>query len=121
MTETDPTGRIQIVHSEEYILGYDALSAQPSRGDSGQDNVNFFEMDLRNGRLKKYTGSYVAYWKGVLCGQSRERDHLYNVVVSVHGRSNLAVFPVPENAEKQTVLKALEDALGEFRIHLYNS
>jgi len=104
---------ISIVTLEHYLLSHDELSQQAERGDVAADNLLFFKLDLRQGKLDRYEeGSFVAYHKGVLCGQSVQGLKLFNTAKGYYGDSNLAVFRLPKKGE--TLKKTLEDALGEF-------
>ena len=67
-------------------------------------------MDLRNGTLKFYEGTFVAYWKGILCGQSVNGEALLKRASDYYGSSNLAIFKVPLDGKKVN----LEEALGQF-------
>jgi len=104
---------LSIVTLEHYLLSRDELAQQAERGESAADNLLFFKLDLRQRRLNRYQeGSYVAYHKGVLCGQSFQRLNLFNAAKKYHGSSNLAVFKIPKKGE--IIEKTLEEALGEF-------
>ena len=83
----------------EFLLSHDALAKQPDRGDDGSSNAPCFKEDYEQGKLNRYRGTYVAYHKGVLCGQSKEGDLLYKAATNYYGRSNLVVFEVPKNPD----------------------
>ncbi len=104
---------IKVVDLREFILSHDALSIAPERGKSHEDNMFWFEHDLRSGHLKQYTGTFVAYQIGILCGQSRDGEKLYDQAHAYYGSSNLAVFPVPENLDG--LAKAIENGKGWFK------
>lgn len=78
----------------EFILTPGALSSQPDRGKDA-DNTEYFGKDLESGRLNAFRGSFVAYQKGVLCGQSKDRDLLFRSARACYGQSSLDVFQVP--------------------------
>ncbi|MBI2110235.1 hypothetical protein HYT51_00440 [Candidatus Woesearchaeota archaeon] len=104
---------ISIVTLENYLLSHNELAQQAERGDVAADNLLFFKLDLRHGKLDRYEeGSFVAYHKGVLCGQSFNRHNLVNTAIGYYGDSNLAVFRIPKKGE--ILEKTLEDALGKF-------
>ena len=94
----------------EFILNHGALSRQATRGDRARDNVPCFSDDLRDGLLEPYNGTFVAYHKGTLCGQSSDGPALYTRAKDYYGSSDLAVFRVP-SAGRQL---PLEGALGQY-------
>jgi len=96
----------------EYLLDHGGLSQFPDRGLNGTVNGPYFIKDLVENRLDSYQGEFVAYHKGVLCGQSADGEDLYKTARNYFGASNLAVFRVPNN--KETVENSLERALGEY-------
>ncbi len=62
-----------------YYLSHGELSQLSERGNSERDNIPSFRDDLRMGFLIGYDGTFVAYHKGVLCGQARDGDELLSV------------------------------------------
>lgn len=98
--------------SYEYILSHEELARQEVRGDVGLDNIPFFKMDFRRGTLDCYKGTAVAYHKGILCGQSENKEGLFEQAKSYYGSSNLAVFEVPNNTTG--LEKSINEALGDF-------
>jgi len=72
------------------ILSHKLLSQQPPRGESREDNVPGFRTDYANGLFEGYPGTAVAYQKGILCGQSRKPQDLYEKAVEYYGSSSLA-------------------------------
>ncbi len=81
----------------EYYLTHGALAQQPTRAG---DNQSLFVHDLIDGRFLGYRGSYVAYQKGVLCGQSVDGETLFDCTGRYYGISSLGVFKVPSRTEK---------------------
>ncbi|MBI4176337.1 MAG: hypothetical protein HY518_03970 [Candidatus Aenigmarchaeota archaeon] len=96
-----------------YLLCHQMLSRQPDRGLSRDDNRPYFKKDLSAGRLSPYVGEWVAYWKGILCGEGEEGEALYRKASVYYGATNLAVFRVPLDDEPlEGVLHG--GALGKF-------
>ena len=111
---------LRIIKLEEYILSHGGLSKQLDRGETAADNLLFFKLDLRQRRLNRYQeGSYVAYHKGVLCGQSSEGLRLFNTAKEYYGSSNLAVFKIPKKDERLSELVGV--ILGDGNVSSYNS
>lgn len=81
----------------EFYLSHGALAQQPSQFG---DDRSLFVHDLIDGKFKDYRGSFVAYQKGVFCGQSGDGQHLYNCLGRYYGVSSLVVFRVPARSEK---------------------
>ncbi len=96
----------------EYLLDHSGLSSFPDKGINGKVNVPCFKEDFEKGRLEFYQGTSVAYHKGVLCGQSSDGSDLYDKAKGYYGKSNLAVFRVPNVGE--TLDSVLEEAMGEY-------
>jgi hypothetical protein len=90
----------------DYILSHDALSKQKERAETGSNNDFFFRKDFENHLLDKYKGTSVLYWKGIMCGQSKDGRKLWQKASSYYGQSNLTVFLVPQSLEE------LNHALG---------
>lgn len=90
----------------EYLLTHQQLSKKADRGTDLKDNDFLFQIDFKKGRLDHYKNTYVAYQKGVLCGQSREISLCRNAA-DYYGASSLTVFKVPEN------INDLEKAVSE--------
>ena len=91
--------KLQIVALREYILGIEKLMEEPGRGIDHVDNAPYFKVDFLELKLKSYTGTFVAYQKGILVGQSKDGNLLYHEFSCLHGGSNLTVFGVPEDRE----------------------
>ena len=102
---------INTVELKEYILGYAALARAPERGHVAEDNPTFFKIDFRNGALNQYVGTYVAYHKGILAGQSEDGEALFRKFKSMHGSSSLTVFRIPENNKE--LAQAVENAIDK--------
>ncbi len=96
----------------EYLLDHGGLSSFPDKGSDGKVNIPCFRTDFEEGRLEFYRGESVAYHKGVLCGQSVNGKNLYDRAKEYYGKSNLAVFKVPN--DRETLDDVLRDALGEY-------
>ena len=97
---------------KEYLLDHRGLSSFPDKGSNEKVNVPCFKEDFERGRLDFYRGTSVAYHKGVWCGQSSDRNDLYEAEKGYYGKSNLAVFQVPSKGE--TLDTILTEALGEY-------
>ncbi len=97
-----------------YILNHGSLSKQPYRGDSEKDNIPGFKEDLKNGVLDMFKESYgyALYHKGVLCGIGHDGARLLENAQNYYGKSDLAMFKIPENPE--TIDDVLAIASGEF-------
>ena len=80
----------------EFILDHDGLAKQKIRAEELSDVKSFFKMDYRNGTLESYKGTFVLYWKGILCGQSANAERLLKKAQNYYGRSNLLLFEVPK-------------------------
>ena len=98
----------RIIH-EEFLYSHEELS----KHDRGIDapNQQWFQSDFTQGLLDRYTGTFVAYHKGVLCGQSKDGKGLYEEAQQYFGSSNLAVFLVPSTWED--IDEALKSSFGE--------
>lgn len=81
-----------------FVLSHLGLCRQENRGPDAQ-NLHYFTVDLRDLKLQEYEGTFVAYQTGVFCGQYVDGDFLFREAESIHGRSSLAVFLVPESEE----------------------
>lgn len=95
--------RLQIIVHEEYILEKKDFEIEKRKREGegmDKDNKRSFLIDLSNGHLARYTGTYLAYKDGVLCGQSRDRDKLLENANYEFCQSNLSVFKVPKIGEK---------------------
>ena len=91
--------KIEIVESsaepqQNYLLSHGSLAKIPDKGRNGTVNLPCLREDLDNGRLDQYRGSWVAYHKGVLCGESSEGRGLYEAAWTYYGKSNLTIFRV---------------------------
>lgn len=58
----------------EYLLDHDELSQFPDKGTNGTVNSPCFIKDLVENKLDGYRGEWVAYHKGVFCGESRRGE-----------------------------------------------
>ena len=94
---------------EESILHHGAEAKLPNRCDSEGDNIVLFVADLKDGKLDSYKGTYVAYQKGNLVGQSKDGDKLWQAAGAYYGSSSLTVFKVPEKPEDVKNLRAYMD------------
>jgi hypothetical protein len=106
---------IMVLHEgkaqRDYYLTHGELSQLPEGGKSEKANVPAFQEDFRKGFLIGYDG-FVAYHKGVLCGQARDGRELLETTQRYYGSSNLAVFRVPQGDE--TIDDVLKDGRGQF-------
>lgn len=104
---------VEILDSpKEFILSHDLLASQRDRGDSASANIPNFKQDYLKGRLRNYNNTFVAYHKGVLCGQSKYKQELFDKATNYYGFTNLAVFRVPvffNNLED-----SVKHAIGDF-------
>mgnify|MGYP001560746907 CR=1 FL=1 len=80
----------------EFVLSHHALSKVPDRCETRGENKTVMSADLKTGMLDHYKGSFVAYQKGVLCGQSADAARLTKAAGMYYGDSGLSVFKVPE-------------------------
>lgn len=88
---------ITIFDGKEYILSNEELSKHKNRAELETDNFRCFYKDLVSEDLISiYGGTFVAYQKGILCGQSKNRDLLKDIAKCYYGSSSLSVFLVPE-------------------------
>jgi len=95
-------GRLQIIIHEEYVLekkDFEIEKSEREKEGIGTDNKMNFFIDLLNGHLTRYRGTYVAYKDGVLCGQSRDRDKLLENAVYEFCGLKLSLFKVPKDGE----------------------
>ena len=82
----------------EYLLSHEGLCKIPERaGESDEEVRRCFEEDLKEGRLRGYEGTFVAYQKTVFCGQSKSRNKIVRGAKGYYGSSSLRVFEVPED------------------------
>ena len=95
---------------EEYILSHGDLAREPE-GPNGLANAVCFMADLWRQRLEPYRGTFVAYHRGVLCGQSANRDVLWTEASAYYGSSTLAVLHVPVAGEATI---SFANAVGDF-------
>jgi len=100
-------GRLENIQPREFILTHTGLSHIKDRCVSRGGNGYWFLHDLFDRDLKGYEGTFVAYQKGILCGQSENGKLLYDDASSYYGSSGLSVFRVPQNRE------TLEDMFKE--------
>lgn len=103
--------KLQIVQFREYILSIEKLIEEPGRGIDHADNAPYFKVDFLEMKLDRYKGTYVAYHKGILAGQSKDGNLLFHEFSCVHGDSSLMVFRVPENRE------SLDAAVADAILH----
>lgn len=99
---------IKITTLEEYILSHEELEKQRTKKDFKHDNLFYFADDLIKGRLDKHKESYVLYLRGVLCGQSKDKDLLTKTALDYYKSPNISVFRVPTNRENFRELKEIE-------------
>jgi hypothetical protein len=102
---------VNILNPTEYILNHGDLVHQRDRGDSASANIPCFKEDVLNGRLNNYKETFVAYQKGILCGQSKNQEELFKKATGYYGFSSLAVFMVPKE------ISQLENSIKEARGH----
>lgn len=105
------TDSIQILDSKKgkvitkfknFILSHQGLANQPYRVyDYGLlKNPVYFLADLGSGKLRNYSGSFVAYHHGVFCGSHDDGTELFEKAGSYYGGSSLSVFKVPGRNER---------------------
>ena len=107
----DAEDKLDVVTLREYILSHGELAKQPDRGARQADNPAFFKADFLEGRLDRYEGTFVAYQKGVLCGQSEDGEKLHHQAACYYGTSGLTVFQVPLKKDHKWADNAIENAL----------
>jgi hypothetical protein len=103
---------INLLNPNEYILNHDDLASKRDRGDSASANIPCFKEDFLKGRLNNYKETFVAYQKGILCGQSKNQEELFKKATSYYGFSSLAVFMVPK--EISQLENSVKEARGQF-------
>lgn len=103
--------KLAVVMLTEYILRHDELAAQPDRGRSQSENGAFFRVDFLEGKLDRYEGTFVAYQKGILCGQSADGEKLHHQASAYYGGSGLTVFQVPLKRDNEWLDNAIANAL----------
>jgi len=91
----------------EFILSHDALSQQMVREG---DNVKLFREDYINKALNPFLNSFVAYQKGILCGQSACKEQLFKRAGGYYGTSSLMVVYVPNTFKNLST--AISKAMG---------
>jgi hypothetical protein len=92
----------------EYILDHRELAKRPDRSTSAEGNIHVFMKDVENGLLVPYERTFIAYQKGVLCGQSRNGKKLYGIASGYYGSSGLSVFKVPTRGKEASYIRSLE-------------
>lgn len=103
----------------EFLLGHGALAYMPDRGNSDDDNPKHFHEDFNQGVLDDFKGTFVAYWKGMICAQSCNRKRLMREIKDYHGSSNMTIFRVPKEAG--AIERAIEMAIPESEICMARS
>ncbi len=91
----------------EYVAGPEVLKKLNAQG-SNLTNLPAFESDLKEGRLDAYRGTFVAYFGGVLCGQSADLRGLRELALGELEKEKLSIFRVPGAGEPLS----LDDALS---------
>ncbi len=105
--------KLNIISLSEFLYSHGELAAHDDRANSTEGNAACFINDLLTGTLERYRGTYVAYQKGILCGQSSKRS-LYNAASAYYGSSSLSVFRVPDNKiEDEPCVELLQEKLRE--------
>lgn len=85
-----------------FILSHGGLCNYPDRHyapNDGYDNELYFKVDLVEGRLNAFIGSFVAYQHGTLAGAHGDMLELYKEARAYYGGSSLGVFKVPRLGE----------------------
>lgn len=95
--------------NREFLFSHEELSRH--KRNDWVSNQPYFQMDYRQGKLDEYKGTFVAYHKGVMCGQSADGQKLYSEAEQYYGKSNLAVFRVPKTWEEMET--AIQESRGE--------
>ncbi len=98
--------------SREFLLSHGGLAATANREPADKINSHYFTEDFAVGRLSGLDGTFVAYQKGIFCGQSLDQTILYNQARGYYGGSSLAVFRVPQGIE--TVDDSLKTIFGVY-------
>jgi len=76
--------RLQKIFREEYVLSYKDLKMERRVNGKERTDEEGFIADTKNLRLRRYKDSYVAYKRGLLCGQSLDKDVLLEDAVEEH-------------------------------------
>jgi hypothetical protein len=92
---------------EEFVLDPKESVRIPDRCQDEGGNIVYFVIDIKDGKLDNYEGTYVAYWHGNLYGQSsngrllqREASKLYD---------GITVFKVPDDLDEIKALKSFQN------------
>lgn len=96
----------------EYVLCHDALARFKKKTLDASANLLSFVTDTAEGKLDHLHDTFIAYWKGILCGQSRDGKKLYDQASAYYGSSNLAVFQVVK--KEHPLADAVKNAQGQF-------
>lgn len=65
----------------------------------GLPNGFAFYKDYKSGLLKPHAGTTVAYYGGVICGQTKESKGFYKRAAELFTYDRLAVYTIPENED----------------------
>lgn len=88
--------RLQTIVKEEFVLDYREFLIEKRRNGRVIDNKTSFENDVKSGLLDRYQETYVAYKKGILCGQSKDEKVLRKNVDFMLYNNNIDLFYVPK-------------------------
>ncbi|UCD03887.1 MAG: hypothetical protein JSW73_05095 [Candidatus Woesearchaeota archaeon] len=98
----------------EFLLTPKGLSKEENRGLIKKHNAYWFVNDLFDKKLVGYEGTFVAYQKGILCGQSEDGKLLYKEAKFFYDDNpNISVFKVPKDGK---TLDELFDDDGMFGV-----
>lgn len=92
--------RLHIISRIEYVLSSKEFKIEKEKKkfrekDFSSNNQISFSSDLAQGELDRYSGTYVAYKDGILCGQSNDEITLKNEVNYTLCIPNVDIFKVP--------------------------
>lgn len=92
-TGTVKTLSLQLVRLEEFLLTHEEVTLKQPK--TQNTNYQGFYKDMTSGEISRYSGTFVAYTKGVFCGQSKHSKTLFRDATTYFGEANTAVFEVP--------------------------
>ena len=112
--DSDTDLKLNVLTLCEFVLSKDDYAARPPRGRDGcaSQTTRAFIDDFRAGVLNRYRGTFVAYKKGILIGQSSDQKLLLLTTGRTYGLDQLAVFPVPR--VKESLESAINNGAGTF-------
>ncbi len=96
---------------KEYLLRHGELTPAMPLWETRRDNAFYFARDVMAGKINYYEGTFVAYRRGALVGQSKNKRALYHKAREYYGTLNLTVFPVPTQKTDKSIEDAVKNAI----------